>query len=405
MSSDRLFRRGKVWYAWYFDAEGARHQRSTKCTDKRAAEAVLREWERRAADPAYAAANSTTLEDALRRFLVDRKLKGRAEGTLESYRDKAGHLLRIVGAETPLARIDAQAVDRFIDTRLEEGAAANTVHKELTVLRGTLKVAKRRGEYTRDVAEVMPTGFSMDYQPRERFLTGAELQRLLAELTPDRAARVAFIVATGARWGESERARREDIDTTKGLVALRGTKTKRARRMVPLAGAGFDLIEHVQRCAEGTEGQLFRGWGNARRDLDAACKRAQIAKVSPNDLRRTYATWLRQAAVEPHLIGSAMGHADSRMVERVYGRMPVESLALALRWRVDGQRAPVPRTAPTPPKPTGNACSACVADACISPASEAPQALAVTPVSARFVVSGDGIEPPTRGFSILCSTD
>jgi len=331
--SDRLFRRGKVWYGWFFDSEGARQQRSTKCTDKRAAEAVLREWERRAADPSYAASHAATLDEALRRFLVDRKLKVRAGGTLDSYRDKAGHLLRILGAETRLAQVNAQAVDRFIDQRLQEGAAANTVHKELTVLRGTLKVAKRRGEYTRDIAEVMPSGFSKDYQPRERFLSGPELQALLAELTADRAARVAFIVATGARWGESVRARREDIDVGKGFVALRGTKTKNARRVVPIVGAGVDLIDHALRFAGGEQGQLFGAWGNVRRDLEAARKRAGIAKVSPNDLRRTYATWLRQATVEPHLIGAAMGHADSRMVERVYGRLPPESLALALRWR------------------------------------------------------------------------
>jgi integrase len=233
----------------------------------------------------------------------------------------------------------------------------------------------------------MPYGFSTEYQPRERFLTGPELQALLAELTPDRAARVAFIVATGARWGESERARREDFDASRGFVALRGTKTKTSRRIVPLVGAGIDLMEHAVRYAEGDQGRFFRNWGSVRRDLEAACKRAGIAKASPNDLRRTYATWLRQATVEPHLIGAAMGHTDSRMVERVYGRMPVESLAMALRWRVEGRTEPGPvhaRSAPasassSPPsasapasEPTGNACSACVANTCVSPASEAP---------------------------------
>jgi hypothetical protein len=39
----------------------------------------------------------------------------------------------------------------------------------------------------------------------KRFLTGPEAQALLGQLTPDRAARVAFILATGARWGETDR--------------------------------------------------------------------------------------------------------------------------------------------------------------------------------------------------------
>jgi hypothetical protein len=117
--SDRLFKRGDIWYAWCFDADGRRIQRSTKCRDRKAAEAALRELERRAADPAYAASNQATLAEALCGLVRDRKLKGRAEGTLDCYQVKAGHLLRILD-DRPLARIDARAVDAFIDQRLRK---------------------------------------------------------------------------------------------------------------------------------------------------------------------------------------------------------------------------------------------------------------------------------------------
>jgi integrase len=366
--SDRLFRRrdSKVWYCWVYDAQGKRTQRSTRCTDRRAAEAALREFERRAADPAYAAAHSTTLDEALRRFLVDRKVKGRAPGTLDSYRVKAGHLLRVLGAETRLAKVDARTVDRFIEQRLEEGASPNTLHKELTVLRGTLKVAKRRGEYTGDIDAVMPNDFSPQYEPRTRFLSNDEFRALVAELAPDRAARVAFIVATGARWSESERARLEDVDTKRGFVRLRGTKTKNAERVVPIVGDGADLIEYALRHAQGENGLVFRPWSSNRRDLETACARAKIAKVSPNDLRRTYGTWLRQASVEPNLIGAAMGHADSRMVERVYGRLPPDSLKLALQWRVEGRTGPMPKPSRIVESSSGSACSNCVAKALVA---------------------------------------
>lgn len=328
--AQRLFKRNGTWYGWYFDAEGRRIQRSTKCRDKQAAEALLREWERRAADPAYAAANSATLERALQQFLTDRTFKGRAKGTLDSYRIKAGHVVRLLGAETKLALVDARAIDRFIEARLEEGASRNTVHKELTVIRATLKVAKRRGEYTRDIDAVMPDGFSANYKPRTRFLTAAEAHKLFADLPADRAACVAFILATGARWSEAVSARREDVEADRGLVFLRGTKTDGSLRTVPVVGAGVPLLEHSLRYAEGRDGLLFRGWGSVRRDLAVACKRASIAPVTPNDLRRTCATWLRQRDVEPHLIASVLGHRDSRMVERVYGRMPAESLKKSL---------------------------------------------------------------------------
>src|SRR5690606_14796237 len=132
------------------------------------------------------------------------------------------------------------------------------------------------------------------------FLSEAEALALLGELTPDRAARVAFLVATGARWSESDSARLADISLLEGFVQLRGTKTAKSRRTVPLSGHGFVLLDHALRYAEGTDGLLFRPWGNSRRDLAQACDRAGIEKVTANDLRRTYATWLRQAGVAPH---------------------------------------------------------------------------------------------------------
>jgi hypothetical protein len=103
------------------------------------------------------------------------------------HRVKAGHLTRIFGA-TLTHQVTARAVDGFIDQQLDEGAARNTIHKELTVLRTTLKVAKRRGEFPGDIAAIMPDQFSAEYKPRERHQTPGEAQALLAELEPDRAA-------------------------------------------------------------------------------------------------------------------------------------------------------------------------------------------------------------------------
>jgi hypothetical protein len=251
-------------------------------------------------------------------------------------------------------------------------------------LRAMLKVAKRRGEFTGDIGAVMPDGFEAGYRPRSRFLSAAEAQKLLAELTPDRAARVAFILATGARWGESERARLGDVDLTRGTVLLRGTKTADAARVVPIVAWGKPLLEHTESFADGKDGALFRPWGSVRRDLAEACKRAKLSPVSPNDLRRTYGTWLRLGGVEPHLIGVAMGHRDSRMVERVYGRMPHESLGATLRQRLGD-------------------CSAYVATTRRTQSSERPQRLREPPdlsEISQVSVPRAGIEPATRGFSI-----
>jgi integrase len=380
----RLYKRGEVWSAWFYEPSGRRVSRSTKCTDRRAAELTLREWERGAADPAYAAAHTATIGSALERLIIDRRGKGRAEGTLSMYRAKAGHVVRVLGVDTALAGVTAREIDRFVDVRLAEGACRNTVKKELTTIRGMLKVAKRRGEFPSDIGAVMPEGFESGYQPKKRFLTGPEAQALLGQLTPDRAARVAFILATGARWGETDRALRHDIQTAAARVLLRGTKTDLAARTVPIVGAGHDLLAHVLSHAGGEDGLLFRPWGNSRRDLTLACVHAGIPAVSPNDLRRTFGTWLRLHGVAPHFIGLAMGHADSRMVERVYGRMPEENLRAVLTEHVED-------------------CSGYVATTLAKGRRGRRMRQPKAPLLSRFLVSRDGIEPPTRGCSILVS--
>jgi hypothetical protein len=154
-------------------------------------------------------------------------------------------------------------------------------------------------------------------------------------------------------------------------------------------------------------------WGNVRRDLAGACEEAQIDRCSPNDLRRTFASWQVEAGVPLFPVAQAMGHKDTRMLERVYGRQTPEQLAAIMARAMgltqgvcstfvaapldsagfrgpDGLRAAADSTVPDAPKST-----------------EAPRtfAFAGPQMFERAEVPGAGIEPATRGFSVPCSTD
>lgn len=352
----RLYKRGRTWWVDLRGCGGDRE--STRCTDKSAAELYARRRERELADPRHQAANATTLHVALERLLADRAARGRAEGTLDMYGTKASHLVRVLGGETPLAAVDAPAVDRFIAKRLEEGASRNTLGKELTTLRAALKVAKRRGEYPRDIAEVMPVQWSTGYEPRRRCLRSSEeLRRLVDELRPDRGAHVCFFVATAARESEAMRARRADIDMERGVVHLRGTKTEASDDAVAIVAWMRPLLEQVLAVRGDIVGPLFRPWGNCRRELAEACARAGLEPVSPNDLRRTHATWLRASGVDLGLVARQLRHRDTRMVERVYGRLDARTAGAAIAARLgehapgcDGQEWPT-RCSPRPRSP------------------------------------------------------
>ncbi len=313
--SARLFKRGSIWYAWVGRTGGGTVKVSTNCTDRKAAEKRAGELEREALDPANAAANRATTLDACTEFLRSRQRRGRADGTLHHYRIKLGHVIRLMPKR--LGDVDAAACERFIEQRLEEGAAQTTVKKEIRALGATLRHARRQGLYLRDVEAVVPE-LEETYKPRERALTPWELVGLANSLPTERAAHVAFIVVTGARWSESVRARLEDV--VGSMVLLRGTKTERALRTVPVPPSVRGALAWSLANAPG-ETPLFAPWANVRRDLAKACLELGIAAVTPNDLRRTFGTWLRQSGVTPDLIGMAMGHTTGRMAERVYGRI------------------------------------------------------------------------------------
>ncbi len=356
----RLFKRGQVWYAQFYDVDGVRQTRTTRCHDRAAAEQVARRLERHGANPDHAAASAATLNDALDAMIEDSEARARAGelsmDTVEFYRARAGHLVRAQSeldarmAEPVLPpllhRLEARHVDAYIAMRRAESVSSSTIARELVVLRVSLRKAKRHGRWGGDLDRVMPERFSPEYKPRKRWLPPAELELLLATLGApvaesrvktnakrgDRAACVAFMVGVGARLKEAMSARPEDIDLDGGRVRLRGTKTDASARVVPLVAPWQRrLIEQASRGGVGVGGRLFRPWGKVQNDLRKACERTGIERCSPNDLRRTYSQWMRQAGVPVELIAASMGHVDSRMVERVYGALGEAQLEARMR--------------------------------------------------------------------------
>jgi integrase len=317
-----MFRRPGSDY-WYTRVNGKRV--SLRTTDKREARereaAVHGVAYRKRVDPGYRAPHKTTLKKALARRIDDRTAKGRSPATIEMLLLHGRHLLRVLGDVSPLTEIDARACDAYVERRELEGAKRPTIAKELSTLRGTLKTAKRRGEFPGDISEVVPE-LSGASEPGTRALTYAEVLRLLAALPPPRRAMCAFIVATGADLGSCFAARRADVDLATWRVLVRGTKTKQRRRVVPV---------HVEyrRFVEDAIGYMpFDAWGNVRRDLEVACKRAGVPRVTPRDLRASCTTILRNEFQVRDLgaLSRILGHADTRMVERRYGPLTLDGL-------------------------------------------------------------------------------
>jgi integrase len=337
MPKHKLWPRNGVYYTWIL---GKRV--STGCRDKTAAQRAASELERAAVDPKYKAAHETTFGVACALFKEELELRvkmgKRSEQTVDFYSYKLAHLVRLLGSERPMFEVNSTAISGYLKVRANEGAHPSSLNKELIALRQVLKYARQRGDFVGDIDAVMPIGFDHEYEPRKTFLSPEQAWALLGLFVQKRkgastadgvllAARTAFFLATACRDGELARAHRADVDLGSWLVTIRGTKTKRARRVVPVVLPDCQrLLVGSLMAPERKDGLLFGRWHNPTRDLALGCTLAGIPVVTPNDLRRSHAHWLRAAGIDPSLIAPVMGHADSRMVEKVYGRLEPHEL-------------------------------------------------------------------------------
>jgi len=166
-------------------------------------------------------------------------------------------------------------------------------------------------------------------------------------------------------------------------IILPGTKTAKSHRKIPLAVPLAEILSEEPR----RDGPVVEPWPNVRRDLGAACRRAGIIRVSPNDLRRTFASWLKQAGVDSMTVAKLLGHTSSRMVELVYGRLNDLTFQNAV--------ALLPSLPATPP-----AGSKWVANNGAPVRLDGQMRQPKLPKFSEVMVPRGGIEPPTRGFSV-----
>ena len=345
----RIYQRkpGGVYHGEWYDEHNRRQRQSLKTRDTAVARKRLRAAELAAADRA-AHGPQAGLVEAIGWVLTP----DRPRATLRSYEQKARHLVRLFG-DVQLRELGRGACKEYVATRLAEGAASSTVHKELVVLRLALAEARDRDMWAGDVRAIVPTVKS-DYKPRTRWLSSDELEALLPELPPERQLWVMLACYTGANYSEVERIAPSDI--VGGRIHIRGTKRNARDRWIPIAAPLKPWLRGARLPVE--------HWGNSQRDLAAACVRAGIGcdpgcpdhcrirhqhrrrcsashahrwPPTSNDLRRTFASWLVQEGVDTLTVAKLMGHSTTRMVELVYAQLHADNYKDAIA-RLPGAR-------------------------------------------------------------------
>jgi integrase len=276
--------------------------------------------------------------------------------------------------EVRVRELDRVAVQLFVDWlttrpgregRLCDSSIANV----LTPLRLTLGAAVAEGLLSANPAEqvVLPrrrAGRAWSTRER-RYLTRAELARLLDEVPPKLGPLFELLAATGLRISEAVGLRWSDLVLDGATPHLRvrraivkgaivAPKSRHGARLIPLTpDLAAMLRAHRPRDAE-DDAFVFPGRAGAapdqgslrRRVLVPAAARAGLTGVSFHTLRHTCASLLIESGLSPLRLQRWMGHHSPAFTLETYGHLIDGDLGPALDLRKElssAERKSTPR--------------------------------------------------------------
>lgn len=250
-------------------------------------------------------------------------------GRPDLIRDSAKALAQWWGDKT-LADIKGQTCRDYAAHR----RLATSANRDLRTLRAAVRYYhKEYGPLPAVPAFTLPS----PGPARERWLTRAEVARLLQSARKDRLRHVARFVLLGVYTGTRSQAMLKlswlpsvdggHVDLEAGIIHRRGRGARLSKKRAPpiriparllphlrrWQAADLDLgIVHVVHYAGRRVGKLRRSWGRVRELAGLG------DDVIPHSLRHTAATWMMQAGVP---IWEASGYLGMtvEMLERVYG--------------------------------------------------------------------------------------
>lgn len=173
--------------------------------------------------------------------------------------------------------------------------------------------------------------------PRTRVLSDDELRKLWAA-PGDHARLLRFLLLTGARIGEAQRATWAELDLAARRWRVPAAHTKSARaHWVALAPLTVEVLGPrgaaaalALRTASETSVQAW---------LARWCEREGIApRFTPHDLRRTFATRLGSLGVAPHVIAKCLNHlleASESINVYLHAEYEAERVAATEAWAAE----------------------------------------------------------------------
>lgn len=231
-------------------------------------------------------------------------------------------------------RIDVQD---FVDGLLADGLDPSTINTTLHPLRAIFRRALTRG----DLAVNPTSGLDLPAARgrRERFASPAEAEALIIAAPEGDRATWATAFYAGLRQGELRALRVGDVNLAAGVIHVeRGwdraegaieLKSHAGRRRVPIVAVLRDhLIDHLARSGRQGAELIFGNTPESpfaanrlQRHADEAWGGARLDRITPHELRHSYAAMMIAAGVNAKALSTFMGHASITVTLDTYGHL------------------------------------------------------------------------------------
>lgn len=240
--------------------------------------------------------------------------------TSDKYRSQ---VRRLIPEGTPflLADFSRQRIRDFLDEMSGEIRATNRYRAALSRFAGWLV---ERGVLEQN--PVRSVSGKKEAPPRATHLEHTQAQRLVNSIAPDEArAMHALMCGSGLEVGATLALTHQDIVRAKREVHAHGTKTEwRDRRVRVTTDWCWEIVECWLDDHPGLpNAPIFRlKYAALRSALHEALKACEMGASSyhTHDWRHTYAVQALRDGYPPQLVAHQLGHKDSTMVLKVYGK-------------------------------------------------------------------------------------
>jgi len=259
---------------------------------------------------------STTLGAVLRRTFEKFWRGGRSEGKMLV---NMAQVEAYFGKDTPIARINTDAIDGFITHCISKANSNGTINRKLAVLSKALRFAHDRGLINR----LPRIERKQEVGGRIRYLTVEEETKLLDLFRSwekhDHADVVTCLIDTGLRPSELYRLTPRDIDLKEGTITVWMSKTDKprsvymTRRVKEIVGRRMGAVTALTAPLFPFDNLWMRYvWDRARVTLGYA----QDENFVPYICRHTCASRLVQRGVPINVVREWLGHTSIQMTMR-----------------------------------------------------------------------------------------